>query len=228
MIKAIICLALLICGCAYTQKLPRNFHDQNSTTVRVETACIMGGPYGLIDHQKVEFDLHMFSGTGVQLDGRHVLTAYHVVTCDDGRTLWVKLANDKRYEAHLYAKDEVHDLAILEIETDDEINVIQPVIADFDYRDICIVTAQPIKTRKCGRALQVIKDPEKDVPDRNVIVTIKVEPGNSGAPIYDSAGRLVGIITKLVHTDTLDDDQVIVGGRGVSLLGQNILKSLHP
>jgi S1-C subfamily serine protease len=220
---AIIFLALFACN-VNTRTLPRSYQQQLSTTVRIETVCIYGEPYKLIDKESVTLTVHAKSGTGALLDGRHVLTAYHVVDCDDSKTLSVKLSNDRRYQVHLFAIDKDNDLAILELETDDVLSVVPPTIGDLTSQSVCMVTARPTNLYKCGRLLINLKEVSKNKDTR---LTIKTEPGNSGGPVYDSMGRLVGITTKFITVLTMDNEYITVGGRMVTLYDKNIINTIN-
>lgn len=57
---------------------------------------------------------------------------------------------------------------------------------------VCIVTAAPNRDRRCGEVEDVIRKRAA----HDIAISTPVEPGNSGAGVYDQQGRLVGIVTQ--------------------------------
>jgi S1-C subfamily serine protease len=146
------------------------------------------------------------SGSGSILDkeGR-ILTNYHVI--QDARELEVTLANKKTYPAKPLGGDPDNDLAVIQIDAppaelvpvqfgnSEELFVGQKVLAignPFGF-DRTLTTgvisglARPLKSEITGRLI-----------DGAIQTDAAINKGNSGGPLLDSRGRLIGINTMII------------------------------
>jgi S1-C subfamily serine protease len=146
------------------------------------------------------------SGSGSILDkeGR-ILTNFHVI--QDARELDVTLANGKKYEAKVLGGDPDNDLAVIKIDApaaeltpvqlgnSDELFVGQKVLAignpfGFDRtltRGVISGLARPLKSEITGRLIEGA-----------IQTDAAINHGNSGGPLLDSRGRLIGINTMII------------------------------
>jgi putative serine protease PepD len=146
------------------------------------------------------------SGSGSILDkeGR-ILTNYHVI--QEARELEVTLANGKKYDAKLLGGDPDNDLAVIKIDappselttvqlgSSDELFVGQKVLAignpfGFDRtltKGIISGLARPLKSEITGRLIEGA-----------IQTDAAINHGNSGGPLLDSRGRLIGINTMII------------------------------
>lgn len=141
------------------------------------------------------------SGSGAVIDHQgHILTNYHVV--EDSTKIEVTLADGKQREARLIGFDQEHDIAILRIVdppaelypiqlgSSDNLRVGQKVYAlgnPFGLeRTITtgIISAlnRTLPSRIQGRELKSI-----------IQTDAALNPGNSGGPLLDTSGRLIGM-----------------------------------
>lgn len=144
------------------------------------------------------------TGTGIAISANgYIATSYHVV--DGGSFMEVQLQRNgfqKKYYAHLIVKDEVNDLAILKID-------------DWDFEPLPTIPYR-FKTRSAevGEQVFTVGFPFSSTMGVNPKLTegiissqtgfkqdvstyqstVPVHPGNSGGPLFDSQGSLVGII----------------------------------
>lgn len=139
------------------------------------------------------------AGTGVIVhpDG-YILTAHHVIS--NARRIVVVTPGEFRAPAIVASTDADHDLALLKIETvglseapigyagavrlDEEIIVIG---YQFGLRDVSVSRGRiaAVRTRGVNRVFQV---------------DAAVNPGNSGGPVFNQLGEVVGIVTtKFTH-----------------------------
>ena len=133
-------------------------------------------------------------GTGFVLSADGLIaTNLHVI--GEGRPITIELADGKRYvPTHVHAVDRVQDLAILRI----------------DARDLKPLELGDSDTLKDGQSVVAIGNPRglkrsvvagvasgrRELDGRNMIqIAIPIEPGNSGGPLLDRAGRVHGILT---------------------------------
>ena len=140
-------------------------------------------------------------GSGVIVDAPkgYILTNYHVIRGAD--EIQVKLHNGYRYAANEIGHDERADLAIVEIEAD---GLQQAQLGSSDQAktgDIVLAVGSPwgleqtvtqgiisAKNRSIGSLLGM------GVSDADYIQTdAAVNPGNSGGPLVDIRGRVIGI-----------------------------------
>lgn len=144
------------------------------------------------------------TGTGFIWDDRgHVITNYHVI--EDARAAYVRLANQRSYEASLVGVSPEHDIAVLRIAnrsaappvpigTSSDLRVGQKVLAignpfGLDYT----LTTGVIS------ALNRTINSEEGRPIENLVQTdAAINPGNSGGPLIDSAGRVIGMNTAIL------------------------------
>lgn len=142
-------------------------------------------------------------GTGIILDKQgHILTNYHVV--EGASSLVVGLADGNEGEATVVGKDPANDLAVIkadlpadsltpaELGDSANIRVGQPVIAIGNPFGLEGTLTSGIISG-LGRTLPSARSGK---PLRGLIQTdAAVNPGNSGGPLFDAQGRVIGINT---------------------------------
>jgi serine protease Do len=136
------------------------------------------------------------AGTIWQSDGL-IITNAHVV---ERGPVKVKLADGRTFTANLLARDPEHDLAALSIEASG-----LPTIDLGDSRKLhsgqwVFAVGHPWGVKAAATAGTVIGSGEQwpgmPMSGREwVVVSLAVRPGNSGGPLVDTHGRLVGINT---------------------------------
>lgn len=142
--------------------------------------------------------LHWYTGSGVIVSDDVVLTARHVVADhyqDNGA--WVNCPNlqitvreidgtmhDATVEAE--ASSDIARLRIVEKFTDPPAVLgPRPLLGE----NVCMVALRPEPWRRCGET--------QPTTDSLIRVNFQVVHGNSGAGVYDTDGRLIGIIVTL-------------------------------
>ncbi|HEX4154184.1 MAG TPA: trypsin-like peptidase domain-containing protein [Acidobacteriaceae bacterium] len=141
-------------------------------------------------------------GSGFILDKQgHILTNYHVV--QGAQLVEVTLWNKKKYKATPLGTDPAHDLALLQIHdapdlqpatlaNSDDLLVGQRVYAignPFGF--------QGTMTRGIISALRSVQLPSGVKIDNAIQTDASVNPGNSGGPLLNSHGEVIGITTMI-------------------------------
>ncbi|MDX1650531.1 MAG: trypsin-like peptidase domain-containing protein, partial [Myxococcota bacterium] len=141
-------------------------------------------------------------GSGVVIDAsRHVLTNEHVIARADA--IRVTLGDGRELEATLVGADPNHDLAVLAIETDEEVPWVAPgTSADLMVGEPVIAIGNPFglsHTVTTGVISAVNRSFRSD--DRIfhgfLQTDASINPGNSGGPLLNAHGELVGINTAI-------------------------------
>lgn len=158
------------------------------------------------------------SGTIITADGL-VVTNHHVV--EDGRTFRVTLADKREARATLVGEDPMTDLAVLRLNMEDLGNVALPIagfgdsdaLAPGDYvmamgapfglnRSISLGIVSNTERVFTGMSGDDIADQEFDFDTSSDIFTRWLQhdalilPGNSGGPLVNLAGQIVGVNTR--------------------------------
>lgn len=151
-------------------------------------------------------------GSGFILDKQgHILTNHHVI--DNAQRIEVKLWNQKTYKATVVDFDRAHDLALLQIVNAPDL---QPItLADSGS----LVVGQQVyavgnpfgfsgtMTRGIISALRSVQLPSGNKIDNAIQTDASVNPGNSGGPLLNSRGEVIGITTMIATNPNGNADQ---------------------
>ena len=155
------------------------------------------------------------NGSGFLIDKRgYIATNYHVVK--DAHQIEVSLNNTQttlNYNAIVVATDEAIDLAILKI---DDLNFYSLSKIQYNFSTHTIDVGSDIFTMGYPMALSVLGDEVKFTSGKissqtgfrgnNTIyqISVPVQPGNSGGPLFDYDGNLIGIVNaKIMEADNV-------------------------
>src|SRR5262245_41871048 len=144
------------------------------------------------------------AGSGSVLDKRgHILTNYHVV--EGAKEIQVTLFDSKDYLARLVAKDASTDVAILKIDAPPD-SLFPVQFGDSSRLRVgqrVFALGNPFgfeRTLTTG----IVSSLNRTLPARNnrkiksvIQIDAAVNPGNSGGPLLDSHGRLIGMNTAI-------------------------------
>ena len=151
------------------------------SVVRISVTCITAGG---------GFAASM--GSGVIVDAHTVLTANHIAEDEPGE-ICVRRAVPVNGRSYLLAPGKtLPDRDLASLVSAEPFSPTFPVVygpAPGYGEHVCSMTAYPRVLWRCGE-VQTVADPPGDLSH-----TIMTEGGNSGSGVYDSRGRLVGIIT---------------------------------
>ena len=174
------------------------YEDVNRSVVNITTKSTRGDGLWLLEVEQEG------TGSGIVLDRRgHVLTNFHVV--EDARQVAVTLYDGTTQPATIIGADPVNDLAVLRIEAPDD--VLYPVRFGDSSRLQVGLTVFAIgnpfgleRTMTTG-IISSLNRSLKIRGNRTVRQIIQIDaavnPGNSGGPLLDSHGRLIGVNTAI-------------------------------
>lgn len=146
--------------------------------------------------------LSQSSGTGflISNDG-YIVTCYHVI--DNSKEILIKGINGdfiKQYKASVVATDKIADLAILKVSC----TLIKPISYSISWNSIEVgqeifTLGYPLKTTM-GEEIKltngIISSKSGFRGDISTYqISAPIQPGNSGGPLFDKAGNVVGIIS---------------------------------
>lgn len=175
-------------GSATAEMSPADvFRTYASAVVSIEVMRVAGGARG-----------ERAGGTGFVVDRRGVVaTNHHVIA--NASSVRVKLLDGSFADSvELLVDDEPHDLALLEIRTAHELRPVR--LGDSDAVEVgerAVVIGNPLgleHTLSDG-----IVSARRRIEDHNMIqMTAPVSPGNSGGPVFDDHGEVIGVTTAVI------------------------------
>lgn len=177
---------------------PSRIYEQAcGQVVGITTTISTAGYFGTVNTGTI-------SGSGFLLseDG-YIITNYHVVETADqaGLPITVVLYDGTEYEAQIVGREDVNDLAVLKIEA----TGLTPVtVGDSDaiqVGDEIYAVGNPLgelefsmSTGHVSALDRVISTEEaEDIPMFQLDAA--VNPGNSGGPVYNTRGEVIGVVT---------------------------------
>jgi S1-C subfamily serine protease len=145
------------------------------------------------------------SGSGAIIDAREgiVVTTNHVV--EGGRKFTVDMTDGRIFDATLIGTDKATDLAVLKIEAGDRtlgLSQIEVVNSDsLRTGDLAFAVGYPLgldQTLTMGVISGLGRSGMGDRIEDYIQTDAAVNSGNSGGPLLDSRGRLIGINTSIL------------------------------
>jgi S1-C subfamily serine protease len=141
-------------------------------------------------------------GSGFILDKQgHILTNNHVI--DNAQRVEVTLSDKHKYKATVVGVDKGHDLALLLIENAQ--NLQPATLADSQSLTVgqrVYAIGNPFglsgtMTRGIISAIRSIRGPQGNPIEDAIQTDASVNPGNSGGPLLNSRGEVIGITTMI-------------------------------
>jgi len=176
------------------------------STVGIETKGASSSMDMFGQQQQPTEDTTISSGSGIILtsDG-YILTNAHVV--EDGTSYTVTLSDGTTHDATLYGMDTVKDLAILKIDATDLTAAEFGNSEKLAVGETVVAIGNPMGVELSGSVTSGLvsalnRTMEIDGTTYKLIQTnASISPGNSGGPLINSSGQVIGINTaKIVAT----------------------------
>ncbi len=141
-------------------------------------------------------------GSGVLIDAeRHVLTNEHVVA--SASRIFVTLNDGREYEAKVIGADPTNDLAVLVVQTDDELPWVPPGSShDILVGEPVIAIGNPFGfSNTVTTGVVSATDRSIQIGERSfhgfIQTDASINPGNSGGPLLNAEGDLIAINTAI-------------------------------
>lgn len=135
------------------------------------------------------------SGSGFVISGEGLIaTNRHVI--GQGQRLRVETSDGRKHDVtEIVASDAQLDLAILRVATKDLV-ALDFADSDSAKQGEAIVAMGNPKGMSYSVVEGVISEPKREIEGRTMIqVAVPIEPGNSGGPLLDRQGRVLGVLT---------------------------------
>ena len=137
------------------------------------------------------------SGFIVTADG-YIVTNYHVV--ENASSITVNTQSGEQYEGTLIGRDSSADMAVLKIEAEDLAPVTLGSSASLAIGDMVVAIGNPLSALEATQTVGYISGKNREVTtDSNVVnmlqTDVAINSGNSGGPLFNMRGEVVGITT---------------------------------
>ena len=144
-----------------------------------------------------------WSGTGFALLDNYIATNYHVV--EGAKMIWIQGVGgdfEQRYKAKVLAIDKFNDLALLQVQGAHVSNMNIPYMVKTTTSDVgedVFVLGYPL-TSTMGEEIKlttgVVSSKTGYQGDVSIYqISAPVQPGNSGGPLFDENGDVIGIVS---------------------------------
>ncbi|MDF2568731.1 MAG: hypothetical protein K0R55_335 [Sporomusa sp.] len=143
------------------------------------------------------------SGTGFFITNDLIVTNYHVV--ENAKTIEIKYNKDKKTSATVVSKDPINDLALLKVSKLESSVTPLPIATSRNPKDgdTVYTVGFPMpgllgtKAKLSEGIINSITGVQDDV--RMYQISIPIQPGNSGGPLLNAKGQVVGVVTASVN-----------------------------
>ncbi|WP_420596448.1 S1C family serine protease [Deinococcus sp.] len=176
--------------------------DTRSLFTKSRPATVQIDQYGTTENGQVSGGL----GTGFLISGDgQVMTAYHVV--DGARLIWVKTLTGKRYRARVTAFDNAADVALLKIDAPKQglpfLNIASRAAKIGEGVLAIGNSGGDFLQARTGRLLRLgARAGQADFPQNTLEMSAPLAPGDSGGPILNAQGEVMGVVSYVRVNDT--------------------------
>lgn len=175
------------------------------------------------------------SGTGfiISRDG-YIVTNHHVIeyAYKYGYTISAMLYDGSVYEAEIIGTDQDNDIAVLKIEAS---NLAPVMFGDSDsihVGDMAYAVGNPLgeleftMTSGTVSALnRLISSDTSDIPVNMFQIDAAVNSGNSGGPVYNSAGEVIGVVTAKYSSSGVEGIGFAIPAKDARRIAEDIIEN---
>ncbi len=140
-------------------------------------------------------------GTGWPISSGHVITNYHVVAAS--KDIDLQDINGRRLKAWPILQDEINDIAVLEVKDPSRLPPALPLadttmpvgsrVFTVGFPRVDVLGLSPKVTRG---VISKLTGPSDD--SRSCQTTVSIQPGNSGGPLLNMSGEVVGVVRSML------------------------------
>ena len=140
-------------------------------------------------------------GTGWPISSGHIITNYHVVAAS--KEIYLQDISGRRLKAWTILQDEVNDIAVLEVEDPSRLPPALPLadtsmpmgsrVFTIGFPRVDVLGTSPKVTRGL---ISKLTGPADD--SNSCQTTVAIQPGNSGGPLLNMSGEVVGVIRAML------------------------------
>jgi len=169
------------------------------------------------------------SGFVLTQDG-YVVTNNHVVSDADEGTVIVRLYSGEEYTADIVGTDSMNDVALLKIETEGLQTVTVGNSDEIEVGEIVEAIGNPLGeltfTMTAGYISALDREINADGTPINMLQTdAAINSGNSGGPLFDMNGNVIGITTAKVSGET--ESGVTIEGIGFAIPINDVMRVVY-
>lgn len=180
----------------YLQEISDLGYNQQAQMLQLELeAKIAQGPVEAIKHQTS-------TGTGWFVNKKCVATCWHVV--EGAKQIRVEFSGGRQSAAKVVAKDEVNDVAVLEVENPSSDQVSLPIRSrGVKLSDKVFTVGYPLASL-LGQSQKYTEGSISAMSGiagdgRYFQISTPIQPGNSGGALVDENGRVVGLTSAMLN-----------------------------
>lgn len=155
------------------------------------------------------------SGSGfiISADG-YIVTNNHVV--EDADTLTVIMTSGEEYEAQIIGADSENDVALIKIDATDLPTVSVGSSAELEVGDMICAIGNPLGELTNTLTVGYVSALDREINESGTPINMfqtdcAINAGNSGGPIFDMHGNVVGITTAKYSSSSLSSSASIEG-----------------
>ena len=172
------------------------------------------------------------SGSGfiISEDG-YIVTNYHVI--EGGTSVEVTLNNGKTYPAQIIGGDADYDLAVIKVDPGEE--KLQPVVlgksSSLSVGDEVLAIGNPLGELTFSMSEGIVSCLNREisvdnVPFNMIQITAAVNSGNSGGPLFNLYGEVVGIVSAK-YSGSNSSSSATVEGLGFAIPIDDVLSMIE-
>lgn len=162
--------------------------------------------------QFIERGKILSTGTGfIVSEAGYIMTNHHVIEGEGKVIVRLPGADNPTVEGKVIAHDEERDMALVKIDVPAGMTLkTVPVTPETIGRGIDVAAFGYPRAESVGASLKFTKGGVSALPDesnRNMfMLDLRVNPGNSGGPLCDQNGNVVGMVTAKTRTNTFTNE----------------------
>ena len=169
------------------------------------------------------------SGFIITQDG-YIVTNHHVVTDADEGTVVVQFYSGEEYPAAIVGTDSMNDVALLKIEAEGLQTVTVGDSDEVEVGETVEAIGNPLGdltfTMTAGYISALDREIDADGTPINMLQTdVAINAGNSGGPLFDMNGNIIGVTTAKVSGTT--ETGVTIEGLGFAIPINDVLRVVY-